>query len=150
MAISAGILLHRRSHGQREVFLVHPGGPFWANQDEGAWTIPKGEIEPDEDPLAAAIREFAEETGCRLEGTDAVSLGEIRQKAGKLVTAWAIEGNVDAASIRSNTFRMEWPPRSGRSAEFPEIDRGDWFDLETAALKINPAQREFLGRLAAT
>lgn len=150
MKTSAGILLHRRARERRQVFLVHPGGPFWANKDEGAWTIPKGEIGSEEDPLTAALREFAEETGMSLDKKDAVSLGEIRQKAGKVVTAWAIEGSVDAAAIRSNTFRLEWPPRSGQLAEFPEVDRGDWFDLETAALKINPTQREFLERLLAS
>jgi predicted NUDIX family NTP pyrophosphohydrolase len=128
--------------------LAHPGGPFWRNKDVGAWSIPKGEIGPDEDPQAAAAREFQEETGCVVTGAF-LPLGEIRQKGGKIVTGFAIEADIDAGAIRSNTFAMEWPPKSGRMQEFPEIDRAAWFDLATAREKINPAQAGFLERLEA-
>ena len=148
-ATSAGILLFRRGGGI-QVLLVHPGGPFWAKKDEGAWTIPKGEHAPDEDPRAAALREFEEELGSPPPSSSAaplLDLGTIRQKAGKVVAAWGLEGDLDCAAIRSNTFEMEWPPRSGRRQSFPEVDRAEWFDLEMAARKINPAQAEFLERL---
>jgi len=143
---SAGLLLYRRSGLIFEVFLVHPGGPFWARKDEGAWSIPKGEIEPGEDPLARARREFAEETGFAVAG-EFRPLAPVRQAGGKVVHAWAVVGDADAAAIRSNRFSMEWPPRSGRSQEFPEIDRAAWFDLETARQKLNPAQRSLIDAL---
>ena len=146
-AKSAGILLYRHAAGAIEVLLVHPGGPFWSRRDLGAWSIPKGEFNADEEPEAAARREFAEELGIELSG-ELVPLGEIRQKAGKQVVAFAIEGNLDVAAITSNSFEMEWPPRSGRRQSFPEIDRAEWFDLETAGEKIIPGQRPFIERLS--
>lgn len=143
---SAGLLLFRRAGGSFEVLLAHPGGPFWRNKDAGAWTIPKGEVADGEDPLAAAVREFEEEIGVRLPGPFA-SLGSIRQKAGKLVHAWACEGDFDPAELRSNEFEAEWPPRSGRRSTFPEVDRCAWFGPAAAREKINPAQAEFIDRL---
>ncbi len=131
-----------------EVLLVHPGGPFWARRDAGAWSIPKGEYSDDEDPLDAARREFAEELGSRAPDGDPADLGEIRQKSGKVVHGWALAGDLDAGAIQSNTFTLEWPPRSGRMREFPEVDRAEWFELERAREKINPAQAAFLDRLA--
>jgi predicted NUDIX family NTP pyrophosphohydrolase len=131
----------------REVLLVHPGGPFWAKRDEGAWSIPKGEYEDGEDPRACALREFEEELGTPLPATELVELGSVRQKNGKLVTAWAADGDLDASAIRSNTFTLEWPPRSGRVREFPEVDRAAWFGLEEAREKINGAQSALLDRL---
>ena len=144
---SAGILLYRTRNGELEVLLVHPGGTFWARKDAGAWSIPKGEYGADEDPRACALREFEEETGTALPTGELIELGDIRQKGGKVVTAWAAEGDLDADAVRSNTFTMEWPPRSGRTAEFPEIDRAGWFDVETAREKLLPAQTELLDRL---
>jgi predicted NUDIX family NTP pyrophosphohydrolase len=144
---SAGIVLHRSGPGGLEVLLVHPGGPFWARKDAGAWSIPKGEYEDGEDPLACALREFEEETGTLLASDDAVELGSVRQKGGKEVTAWAVAGDLDSATVRSNTFVMEWPPRSGRSAEFPEIDRAEWFTVDVAREKLVSAQAELLDRL---
>jgi predicted NUDIX family NTP pyrophosphohydrolase len=129
------------------VLLVHPGGPFWARRDAGAWSIPKGEYGEDEDGLACALREFEEETGTALPPGELIELGSVRQKGGKTVSAWAAEGDLDAAAVRSNTFTMEWPPRSGRTAEFPEIDRAAWFDVETAREKLLSAQVELLDRL---
>ena len=146
---SAGILLFRHAAGGLEFLLVHPGGPYWASKDEGAWTIPKGEYETGEDPLGVAMREFEEEIGTRPEG-DAVPLTPIRQKGGKVVTAWGLEGDVDPEAIRSNTFTMEWPPRSGRTQSFPEIDRAEWFTLEQATERINAAQLPLLEELART
>jgi predicted NUDIX family NTP pyrophosphohydrolase len=147
MKCSAGILLYRlSSEHEIEFFLVHPGGPFFLKKDEGSWTIPKGEIDADEDPLDAATREFAEETGSQLSG-NFVSLGEIKQKAGKRVAAWAVQGDLDPATITSNEFEIEWPPRSGRIRKFPEIDKAGWFNLEAASKKINPAQVPLLERL---
>jgi predicted NUDIX family NTP pyrophosphohydrolase len=143
---SAGILLYRRRRGAIEVLLVHPGGPFWARKDEGAWSIPKGVYEPGEDPLAAAKREFAEETGARLEG-EAIALGSFRQPSAKIVDAWAVEGEFDPAGLRSNTFSMEWPPRSGRVREVPEVDRAEWFTPEEASRKILKGQRPVLQAL---
>lgn len=143
---SAGLLMYRRTTGL-EVLLVHPGGPFFRNKDAGAWTIPKGEIGPGEEPLAAAIREFTEETGLA-PTSPFLSLPTIRQKAGKIVQAWAFEGDCDPATISSNTFEMEWPPRSGKRITVPEIDRAAFFDLDAARIKINPAQIEFLDELA--
>jgi predicted NUDIX family NTP pyrophosphohydrolase len=144
---SAGILLYRLSSGAPEVLLVHPGGPFWARRDAGAWSVPKGEYEDADDPLAAARREFEEETGTALETGELLELGDVKQKNGKLVSAWAAEGDLDPDAVHSNTFTMEWPPRSGRTAEFPEIDRAGWFGIDEAREKLNPAQAEFLDRL---
>jgi predicted NUDIX family NTP pyrophosphohydrolase len=146
--ISAGLLLFRRGSAGLEVFLAHPGGPFWSHKDAGAWTIPKGVIEPGEEPLAAAIREFEEETGVRPEGPFR-PLGSIRQKAGKEIHAWAWEGEADPGSVTSNMARTEWPRGSGRWLTFPEVDRCDWFDPRTAREKINPAQAELIARLEA-
>jgi predicted NUDIX family NTP pyrophosphohydrolase len=144
---SAGILLHRVAHGAPEVLLVHPGGPFWARRDAGAWSIPKGEYEDGEDPRACALREFEEELGIALPPGELVELGSVKQKGGKVVSAWAAEGDLDADSVHSNTFTMEWPPRSGHSTEFPEIDRAEWFGVEEAREKLVAAQTEFLDRL---
>jgi predicted NUDIX family NTP pyrophosphohydrolase len=144
---SAGIVLYRTGAAGIEVLLVHPGGPFWAKKDAGVWSIPKGEYEDDEDPLACALREFEEETGTRLGSDDVVELGSVRQKSGKQVTAWAVAGDLDPDTVRSNTFSMEWPPRSGRQAEFPEVDRADRFGLDVAREKLVPAQAELLDRL---
>jgi len=146
---SAGILLFRRTGGETEFLLVHPGGPFWTNKDGGAWSIPKGEIEGEEEPRACAIRELEEELGeaPALDLAQLIELGSIRQRAGKVVEAWAAEADFDPASLASNTFTMEWPPRSGTQQEFPEVDRAEWFDLEKAREKILPAQAEFLDRL---
>ena len=145
---SAGILLHRTAAGgQLEVLLVHPGGPFWAKRDDGAWSIPKGEYGEDDDPLASALREFEEETGTPLEPGELVELGSVKQKSGKVVVAWAIRGDLDADAIHSNTFAMEWPPRSGRTAEFPEVDRAGWFDPPAARRKLVAAQAAFVDRL---
>jgi predicted NUDIX family NTP pyrophosphohydrolase len=144
---SAGILLYRLSGGVPEVLLVHPGGPFWARRDAGAWSVPKGEYEDGDDPLASALREFEEETGAALESGELLELGDVKQKSGKVVRAWAAEGDLDPDAVHSNTFTMEWPPRSGRTAEFPEIDRAGWFGIDDAREKLNPAQAEFLDRL---
>jgi predicted NUDIX family NTP pyrophosphohydrolase len=145
---SAGILLFRRTAEGVEVLLVHPGGPFWARRDAGAWSIPKGEHDPDDPaPEACALRELEEETGKTLSPDDLVPLGEIRQKGGKVVAAWAAEGDLDAAAIRSNTFELEWPPRSGRRQEFPEVDRAEWFPPAEAREKLLPAQAAFVDRL---
>jgi predicted NUDIX family NTP pyrophosphohydrolase len=146
---SVGLLMYRRRAGVLQVFLVHPGGPYWAKKDLGVWSIPKGEPGPDEDPLSAAQREFEEETGCRAEGRF-IPLTPIKQAGGKVVHAWAFEGECDAETIRSNTFSMEWPPRSGRQQEFPEIDRGAWFDKEEAERKINEAQIDLIEELELT
>ncbi len=146
---SAGILLYRLGGGEPEVLLVHPGGPFWANKDEGAWSIPKGEYDDGEDPQVAARREFHEETGTELPPGALADLGSVRQKSGKQVAAWAAEGDLDAAGVTSNTFDMEWPPRSGQRQAFPEIDRAEWFGIDQAREKLNPAQTAFLDRLAA-
>jgi len=146
---SAGILLYRRTAGTPEVLLVHPGGPLWARRDAGAWSIPKGEHGGDEDPRACARREFAEETGTALPRGDLADLGTVRLKSGKVVSAWAAEGDLDPATIESNEFHMEWPPASGRVQAFPEVDRAGWFGLEEARNKLNPAQTAFIDRLAA-
>ena len=147
-AQSAGILLHRQRDGVREVLLVHPGGPFWAKRDAGAWSIPKGEHEEGDDPRACALREFEEELGVPLPaGTALTELGSVRLRSGKRVTAFAAAGDLDADAITSNTFRMEWPPRSGVVREFPEVDRAGWFTLEEAREKLNPAQAAWLDRL---
>jgi predicted NUDIX family NTP pyrophosphohydrolase len=150
---SSGILLYRdRDDGTTEFLLVHPGGPYWAKRDDGAWSIPKGGIEGEEDSRAAALRELDEELGAAAPDLDAgelIELGSIRQRAGKVVDAWGAEGDFDPATLDSNTFEMEWPPRSGREVEFPEVDRADWFDLDAARRKLLPAQSEFLDRLLA-
>ncbi|MCI2418847.1 NUDIX domain-containing protein [Saccharopolyspora sp. K220] len=144
---SAGILLFKIEGGQPQVLVVHPGGPFWQKKDAGAWSIPKGEYEPDKDARSAAVREFAEETGMPLADRDLAPLGEVKQRNGKLVTAWAVEGDFDVADLRSNEFEMEWPPKSGRRQSFPEVDRARWCTPETAREKLNPAQAEFVNRL---
>ncbi|MGH6981036.1 MAG: NUDIX domain-containing protein [Stellaceae bacterium] len=143
---SAGLLLYKIEAGALRVLLVHPGGPFWRNKDEGAWTIPKGEIGDGEDALAAARREFREETGHDALG-DALALTQVKQAGGKIVAAWAVEGDLDADAIVSNSFEMEWPPRSGRRQSFPEIDRAQWFGLADARVRINAAQAPLLDEL---
>ncbi|MBD1394786.1 NUDIX domain-containing protein [Mucilaginibacter glaciei] len=143
---SAGIVLYRIVSGQTEIFLVHPGGPFWKNKDDGAWSIPKGEYTDDEEPLLAARREFAEETGQEITG-DFVPLKPVKQKSGKVIHAWAVVGDLDHTNIKSNLFEMEWPPKSGKLASFEEVDRADWFDLETAKIKINPGQVRLIEEL---
>ena len=143
---SAGIVLFRRSGPRLELLLVHPGGPFWAKKDDGAWSIPKGEYAPGEDALAAVRREFEEETGARAEG-EAVALGSFRQSSGKIVDAWAVEGDFDPATLESNTFTLEWPPRSGRMREVPEVDRAAWLAPEEAARKLLKGQRPILEAL---
>ena len=145
---SAGLLLFRRAPRGVEVLLVHPGGPYWSKKDDGAWSIPKGEFSDDEEPLAAARREFHEETGVEPAG-EFVPLEPIKQAGGKRVLAWAVESDFDPAALRSNTFSMEWPPRSGRQQLFPEVDRAAWFDIETAKGKILTSQQPLLDRLAA-
>jgi len=144
--MSAGLLLYRKLNGVMEVFLVHPGGPFWAKKDDGAWSIPKGEFDAGEDPLAAAKREFQEETGLVAEGKFQ-SLKPIRQKGGKIVYAWALPLDLEAAAVKSNTFSMEWPPGSGRMREFPEIDRAGWFTMDVAKRKILKSQVDLLEQL---
>ena len=144
--VSAGILLYRFRDHAVEVFLVHPGGPYWARKDDGAWSIPKGEVTEGSDLLATACKEFHEETGSPLEG-EAVPLMPLKQPGGKLVHAWAVRGDIDAASIRSNTFAIEWPPRSGQRREFPEVDRARWFDVPTARRKLLGGQCGFLDQL---
>jgi predicted NUDIX family NTP pyrophosphohydrolase len=146
---SAGILLHRSPGDAVEVLLVHPGGPFWAKKDEGAWSIPKGEVGDGEEPLACALRELGEELGepFAVSPEELIGLGSVRQKGGKVVHCWAAPGEFDPAGLRSNTFMIEWPPRSGVEREFPEVDRAEWFGLGLARRKINPAQAEFLERL---
>jgi predicted NUDIX family NTP pyrophosphohydrolase len=144
---SAGILLYRMRDGAPEVLLVHPGGPFWARKDLGAWSIPKGEYDDGEDPQACALREFQEETGTPLPESALVELGTVTQRGGKRVTAWAAEGDLDPEAVRSNTFALEWPPRSGRTQEFPEIDRAGWFGLDEARAKLVSAQAELVDRL---
>lgn len=138
--------MYHRSPNGIEVFLVHPGGPFWVKKDLGAWSIPKGEYSSDEDPLAVAKREFIEETGMVVDG-NFISLGEVKQAGGKLVSAWAVEGDCDPSGMKSNTFQMEWPPRSGRMAEFLEVDGWEWFSVEEARERILSGQQVFLERL---
>ena len=145
---STGLLLYRRAPAGLQVLLVHPGGPFWQSKDLGAWSIPKGEIGPDEDPLAAARREFREETGFEASGP-AVPLGHLRQPGGKVVHAWALEGDAEPSELRSNTFSMEWPRGSGRFEAFPEVDRAEWFGLAEARRRILPGQAPFLDALEA-
>ena len=143
---SAGLLIFREAPGTVEVLLVHPGGPFWAGKDQGAWSIPKGEFSQDEDPLHAAVREFKEEMGEAVTG-DFIALQPLRQPGGKVVFAWAMRSDFDPARLRSNTFSMEWPPRSGRHQVFPEIDRAAWFSLDVARVKISKGQVGFLDEL---
>ena len=145
---SAGILLYRRAQSGLEVFLVHPGGPLWAKKDAAAWSIPKGEFTDDEHPLTAARKEFAEETGLAIDG-EFVPLEPVRQLSGKMVYAWALEGDCDATQITSNSFTMEWPPKSGRLAEFPEVDRAEWFGVDQAREKVNRGQVSLLDQLTA-
>jgi predicted NUDIX family NTP pyrophosphohydrolase len=147
--VSAGLLLHRIGAAGVEVLLVHPGGPFWAKKDDGAWSIPKGEHGDGDDPLACALREFEEELGSPAPAADGadLDLGEVRLKSGKRVRAFARSGTLDVHDIRSNTFEQEWPPRSGRMRSFPEVDRAEWFTLDDARRKLNPAQAELLDRL---
>lgn len=152
MKISAGILLYRWSAGpdtshSLEVLLAHPGGPLWARRDAGAWSIPKGEVEPGEEPLAVARREFREETGFAPPEADLLDLGDARLRSGKVVRAWACPGDLDPAEASSNTFGMEWPPRSGILSEFPEVDRVAWFDVREAMVRVNPGQQPLLDRL---
>ena len=145
---SAGILLYRKAKQNLSLqfFLVHPGGPFWKNKDEGAWSIPKGEFDTAEAPLEAAIREFKEETNQLVEG-NFIALSPVKQKSGKIIYAFAVEGDIDPAHLKSNLFEMEWPPRSGKMQEFPEVDRGEWFDYDPARTKINPAQAALVEEL---
>jgi len=145
--LSAGILLYRKRSDALEVFLVHPGGPFWWRKDQGAWSIPKGEYEKGDDPIAAAKREFHEETGFAPDDRPLRALGEVRLVSRKTISAWTLEGECDAGAIRSNLFEMEWPPKSGKLQMFPEVDRAEWFPLRKAHEKIHPAQRAFLERL---
>jgi predicted NUDIX family NTP pyrophosphohydrolase len=145
---SAGLAMYRVRHGALEILLVHPGGPLWAKKDNGAWFLPKGEVEDGEDELAAARREFEEETGLEPSGPF-LSIGSVKQKGGKIVAAWAFEGNCDPSAIHSNRFSMEWPPRSGQQREFPEIDRAAFFTLEAARAKMHPAEFEFFTRVDA-
>lgn len=148
MTKSAGLLMYRRNRvGELEVLLAHPGGPYWRRKDAGAWTLPKGEYEDPEQPLAAACREFDEETGFRIT-PPFIALGDVKLKSGKRISAWAFEGDCDPSQLRCNTFEMEWPPRSGRLQTFPELDRVEWFNLDDGRLKINEAQGAFLDRLA--
>lgn len=148
MKRSAALLVFRRAGSGIEVFLVHPGGPFWVKKDLGAWSLPKGELDENEDGLAAAKREFFEEVGQRVEGTF-IALTPVKQRGGKVVQAWAVEGDVDVAAVKSNEFEMEWPPRSGRTARFPEVDRGQWFPIAEAVRRILPAQVPILEELLA-
>jgi predicted NUDIX family NTP pyrophosphohydrolase len=145
--VSAGLVMYRKGSSQLEVLLVHLGGPFWAKKDAGAWFIPKGEVNPGEDELSAAKREFEEETGLRPAGAF-LALGSVKHKSGKKVTAWAFQGDCDPASLRSNTFQMEWPPRSGKTREFLEIDRAAFFTIQAAREKMHAAEFELLSRLA--
>ncbi|SRR6266851_8102824 len=145
---SAGILMYRRSAPGVELLLVHPGGPFWAKKDLGAWSLPKGEYSDTEDPAAVAIRELEEETGARPPG-ELLPLGELVQPGRKIVTAWAVEGDFDVTSLKSNSFEMEWPPKSGRRTSFPEVDRAEWFSTTDARRKILPGQAAFIDRLLA-
>jgi predicted NUDIX family NTP pyrophosphohydrolase len=145
---SAGLLMYRRRGGAVELLLVHPGGPFWAKKDDGAWSIPKGEYDDDEAPLAVAKREFAEEVGAVPDG-DFVDLGEVTQAGRKVVRAFALESDFDVARLQSNTFEIEWPPKSGRKRSFPEVDRAEWFAPDAARRKILAGQRPFIERLLA-
>jgi predicted NUDIX family NTP pyrophosphohydrolase len=146
---SSGLLMYRGHGGELQVFLAHPGGPYFAQKDDGVWTIPKGEIDPGEDPLACAKREFLEETGLAPEAAEFIPLGEIKQRGGKVVQAWAFRGEWGERELKCNTFELEWPPRSGRKHSFPEIDRAQFFAIDDARRKLNPAQVELIDRLLA-
>jgi predicted NUDIX family NTP pyrophosphohydrolase len=146
---SAVLLLFRRTSSSVEVLLVHPGGPFWSKKDDGAWLIPKGELQADEEPLLAARREFREELGSEPPAGEPLSLGTVKNKSGKLIYAWALEGSLDLSTFRSNTFSLEWPPRSGKMQDFPEVDRAAFFSLSVATEKLHEAERPLLERLAA-
>jgi predicted NUDIX family NTP pyrophosphohydrolase len=145
---SAGLLLYRHAAGALEVMLVHPGGPYWARKDEGSWSIPKGEIEPDEEAMAAARREFQEETGAAVSG-EFLPLHPVRLRSGKVIHAWAVSADFDPSQLRSNLFSMEWPPKSGQQREFPEADRAGWFGIDAARAKIHPGQAPLLDELLA-
>lgn len=144
---SAGLLVYRALPGELEVLLVHPGGPFWAKKDDGAWFIPKGEIEADEAPLAAALREFREELGMAPPAGEPLELGTVKNKSGKLIYAWALAGDLDLAAFKSNTFALEWPPKSGKLRDFPEVDRATYFGVEAALVKMHAAELPFVQRL---
>jgi len=146
MKKSAGIILYRKRNGFLEIFLIHPGGPFWKNKDDGAWSIPKGELDENEDPLKAAQREFKEEKRITINGVFC-ELTPIKQKSGKLVYAWALEKNIDMPTISSNYFEIEWPPKSKQLKQFPEVDKGEWFNTTSAKQKINPSQVAFIEEL---
>jgi len=148
-AQSAGLLVHRQRDGKLEVLLVHPGGPFWQKRDDGAWSIPKGEIAENETGIDVARREFQEELGMPAPAGEVAALGDVRQAGGKVVHGWAVPGDLDVTRSTSNTFELEWPPRSGKMQRFPEVDRAAWFDLDTARCKLLPAQRPFIDRLEA-
>ena len=145
--VSAGILLYRHNDGRLEVLLAHPGGPFWSAKDVGAWSLPKGEPEPGEEPLAAARREFEEEIGQPLIDGAVLPLGDVKLRSGKVVSGWAVEGDLDPGTQRSIETEVEWPPRSGRRMAIPEVDRVEWFDPDEARRRLNPAQAEFVDRL---
>jgi predicted NUDIX family NTP pyrophosphohydrolase len=140
-------VLYRQRDGKLEVLLVHPGGPFWQKKDDGAWSIPKGELTENEDGMEVARREFQEELGSAAPNGEAIPLGEVRQAGGKVVSAWGLPGDLDVTRMTSNTFEIEWPPHSGKMQQFPEVDRAGWFDLDTARRKLLPAQRAFIDRL---
>jgi predicted NUDIX family NTP pyrophosphohydrolase len=146
-ATSAGILLYRLAAGGPQVLLGHPGGPFWARKDAAAWSVPKGEYGPDEEPLDAARREFSEELGLPVPPGEVTPLGSVKQSGGKVVTVWALRGDLDVSAVRPGTFTLEWPPRTGRTAEFPEVDRVEWFPVEAARVKLLKSQLPFLDRL---
>ena len=145
--LSAGILVFRRKEGQVEVLIIHPGGPLWAKKDAGSWSLPKGQLGEGEDPLVAALREFEEEIGMPCPTGKKIDLGEIKMKSGKRVRAWAVEGDLDVTQLRSNTFSLEWPPRSGKFQDFPEVDRGAYLSVQEAKEKLIAAQHPFLDRL---
>jgi predicted NUDIX family NTP pyrophosphohydrolase len=150
MKQSAGLLIYRKSNSAIEVLIVHPGGPFWAKKDKAAWSLPKGEFEENEDTLTTAKREFKEELGHEPPEGEYIEIGSVKNKSGKVIHGWTVEGDVDVSMIKSNTFKMEWPPKSGQHQEFPEVDKAGWFSLEKAKEKLNPAQAEFIDRLAET
>lgn len=147
MKQSAGILLFREREMVLQVFLIHYGGPFWVKKDDGSWSVPKGEFTENENPMDAALREFYEETGMELKPSHIIPLNSVKQKGGKVIHCWAVEGDIDSDKIVSNEFEMEWPPKSGKKKSFPEVDRGDWFNVETAKRKINVAQVQFIDEL---